>query len=265
MLPTQDAGWRIVLTGASGGIGQAIAKAIAPQTDWIILVGRNSGALDNLVEHLGAVRAYNVCGDITQNTTLEAIEALASGLGGINLLINNAGAGDFHAFATQDPASVRELLETNLLAPMLLTRRLLPQMQNAGSAQIINVGSLFGCIGYPGFAAYGASKAGLRGFTQALRRELADTRVKVRHFMPRATRTAINSPAVDAMNREMKVLEDMPEDVARQLLRFLSGSAWERKPGAREALLVLINQLAPFIPDRALLGQLPRIRKHMPK
>jgi short-subunit dehydrogenase len=148
---------------------------------------------------------------------------------------------------------------------MLLTRRLLPQLLAADAAQVVNVGSLFAYLGYPGFAGYCASKAGLRGFTQALRRELADTRVAVRHFIPRATRTAINRGPVEAMNAEMGVPVDSPADAARQLADFLDGDAWERKPGFKEALLVLVNQLFPGIPDRAIRAQLPVIRKHLPE
>lgn len=260
-----DSRCRAVLTGATGGIGQAIARELASRADWLILVGRNADALQALQHELGASKAHVVAGDVTQEATLAAIERLARELGGANLLINNAGAGGFHAFETQDPAAIRALLESNLLAPMLLTRRLIPLLKEAPGAQIINVGSLFGYLGYPGFAAYGASKAGLKGFTQALRRELADSTVAVRHFIPRATRTRINSDAVTAMNRELNTAEDSPEHVARQFMRFLGGSAWEKKLGIKEAFFVFINHFLPAIPDRAIRGQLAVIRKYMPK
>lgn len=256
--------WRLVLTGASGGIGQALAVALAPYCTSMVLVGRNRGVLETLRARLGPHLVRIVVGDATQAATLDAVAAAASELGGVNLLINNAGINDFHAFQSQDPAALRNLLDVNLLAPMLLTQRLLPQLRSATSAQVINVGSLFGYLGYPGFAGYCASKAGLRGFTQALRRELADTGVEVRHFIPRATRTPINAGPVEAMNAEMGVPLDEPADVARQLCAFIEGSAWEHKPGLKEALLVLLNHLLPGLPDRAIRGQLPVIRKHMP-
>lgn len=257
--------WRLVLTGASGGIGQALALALAPHCEWMVLAGRNAAPLEALCERIGPAKAHMVCGDLTQEETLETLDALTRRLGGCSLLINNAGANDFHAFATQDAAALRGLLDTNLLAPMLLTQRLLPQLRRAQGAQVVNVGSLFAYLGYPGFAGYCASKAGLRAFTQALRRELADTGVDVRHFIPRATRTAINSGAVEAMNAEMGVPVDSPEDAAAQLLDFLGGCAWERKPGLKEALLVLVNQLLPGLPDRAIRGQLSVIRKYLPE
>lgn len=257
--------WRLVLTGASGGIGQALAATLAPRCETMVLAGRQRAALEEAARLLPPERVRIVCGDLCAEDTLAAIEAAARALGGANLLVNNAGAGGFHAFESQSPDALRALVDTNLLAPMLLTQRLLPQLRQARPSQVVNVGSLFGYLGYPGFAGYCASKAGLRGFTQALRRELADTGVAVRHFIPRATRTAINSGAVDAMNAELGVAVDAPEDAARQLLDFLDGPGWERKPGLKEALLVLVNQLLPALPDRAIRGQLPVIHKHMPK
>lgn len=255
--------WRLVLTGASAGIGKASALALAPQCEAMVLVGRSGAALEALAAQLGPVPTQLVCGDLSATETLAQVEAAARAQGGVNLLINNAGAGAFEAFDSQSPAAVRTLLEINLLAPMLLTQRLLPQLRAAAPAQVVNVGSLFGYLGYPGFAGYCASKAGLRGFTQALRRELADTGIAVRHFIPRATRTAINSAAVDAMNAELGVPMDQPEDAARQLLAFLDGRAWECTPGLKEAMLVLLNQLLPGLPDRAIRKQLPVIRKHL--
>lgn len=259
-----DTPYRAVLTGASGGIGKAIARELAGRSDWLILVGRNVPALQALQRELGD-KARVVHGDLEQEETLRAIEHLARALGGINLLVNNAGASDFHAFETQRADAIRTLLHTNLLAPMLLSRQLIPLLKRAPAAQIVNVGSIFGYVGYPGFAAYCASKSGLRGFTQALRRELSDTAIEVRHFAPRATATAINSEPVTAMNRELKNAEDTPEHVAREFIQFLRGSAWETTLGAKESFFVFINHLLPKMPDKAILSQLPVIRKYLPK
>lgn len=265
MTPDHSApGIRAILTGAAGGIGSEIAHRLAGRADWLILVGRNEDALRALQRSIGD-KAHIVSGDLTRTETLDAIASHARKLGGLNLLINNAGIGDFHAFDTQEPAAIRSLIDTNLVAPMLLTREVLPLLHRAPSAQIVNVGSLFGLIGYPGFSAYGASKAGLRAFTQALRRELADSDIVVRHFVPRATRTSINSGRVVALNRELKTNEDSAEEVAAQFVRFLSGTRWETKIGFKESFFALVNSLLPFMPDRAIRAQLPVIRKYMPK
>lgn len=257
--------YRAILTGATGGIGNAVARALAPRCEWLLVTGRNAAALDALRADLGNCAVHAVCGDLSEAATLDAIEERARARGGADLLINNAGMGGFHAFDSQDEVAIRAIVDANLVAPMLLTRRLLPMLVAAPAAQVVNVGSLFGYIGYPGFAAYAASKSGLRGFTQALRRELADTGVRVRHFIPRATRTAINSAAVDALNTDLGTPVDSPEQAAAQLLRFLGTDQWEHKPGFKEALLVLLNHALPGLPDRAIHQQLPRIRGHMPK
>lgn len=261
----QNMPYRAVITGATGGIGQAIARELANQADWLILVGRNVNALKALQANIGVQKAHIVAGDIGQEETLHAIEAAVRRLGGINLLVNNAGTSDFHAFETQSIDAIVGMLQTNLLSPMLLTRRMLPLLRQAPRAQIVNIGSVFGSMGYPGFAAYGASKSGLKGFTQALRRELADTGVRVRYFAPRVTTTAINSAPVNALNRELKVGEDSPEHVAQAFAQFLRGTAWATTLGAKESFFVFVNNLLPAMPDKAILSQLPVIRKYLPR
>lgn len=256
--------YRAVLTGAGGGIGSAIARRLAPQADSLILVGRQPAPLAALRAELGA-HVQVVCGDLTSPATLTAIEQSAQAAGGINLLINNAGISQFHSFATQSPEAIRAMLDTNLLAPMLLTRQLLPLLHQAPSAQVVNIGSVFGMLGYPGFAAYGASKAGLKGFSQALRRELSDSSIEVRYFAPRATRTDINSSAVNAMNSALGTAEDSPETVAAAFAEFLAGTAWQSTMGRKESFFVMVNRLLPSLPDDAIRKQLSVIRQYLPK
>jgi short-subunit dehydrogenase len=184
--------------------------------------------------------------------------------GPLNLLINAAGINDFEEFESQSAGTIERLISVNLLVPIQLTQLLLPLLKKAPRAQVINVGSIFGYLGYPGFAVYCATKFGLRGFSQALRRELSDTNISVRYFAPRATRTPLNSASVSAMNRELNTKEDMPESVAQMLLKFISRAGWERKVGFPERLFVFLNQLVPGVNDRAIRGQLKIIRKHLP-
>lgn len=255
--------YRAVVTGAGGGIGAAIVRRLAPQAESLILVGRRAAPLHALRAELH-LPVRLVCGDLTDPATLAEIAAAARD-SGVNLLVNNAGVSGFHNFETQPVDAIRAMLDTNLLAPMLLTRELLPLLRQAPSAQIVNIGSVFGLLGFPGFAAYGASKAGLKGFSQALRRELADTSVEVRHFAPRATSTSINSSAVSAMNSELRTTEDSPQAVAAEFMAFLDDTAWQRTLGGKERFFVLLNKLLPHLPDQAIRKQLPVIRKHLPK
>lgn len=262
-------GYRLVLTGASGGIGRAMANALAPRARAMILAGRDTAGLERVSNELVAahphVRVETICGDLTEPVIhTRVLQAAEQVFDGIDLLINNAGTSDFHAFDSQRPSAVAHLLAVDLLAPMMLTQMLLPLLKRAPRAQIVNVGSVFGYIGYPGFAAYCAAKFGLRGFSQALRRELADTGVAVRYFAPRATRTNLNSTAVNALNRALNTKEDTPADVAQALLRFLAAHSSERALGFPERLYVFLNKLVPALNDRAIHAQLPVILDHLP-
>ncbi len=259
--------YKAVLTGATGGIGQAIAKQLAPQCEHLILLGRNEAKLAALQEALATsgAKIEVLAGDIGDVNTHQQLEALAKSTGGINLLINNAGTSQFKSFNEQSSGEIQGLLNTNLLAPMLLSKCLLDLLQKEDKAQIINIGSIFGYIGFPGFATYCSSKFGLRGFSQSLRRELSDTSVSVRYFAPRATKTPINSDTVMQMNAELKTESDTPEYVATELMKFLQTNAWEKKLGGKESFFVFMNQLFPKIPDKAILGQLPIIKKYLKK
>ena len=250
--------YRAILTGASGGIGRAIAAALAPHCDALLLVGRDFARLAQTAAAAGpAARAV-----VADLGTPEGRDAVS--LPGVNLLIHNAGVGDFAWLAGQSDATLERIVQTNLLAPMQLTRRLLPALERQPEAWIVNVGSIMGYLGYPGQAAYCASKFALRGFSEALRRELAGGPVRVLYFAPRATRTDMNGAGVQALNTELGVAMDDPARVAQELLRLLRRPARERLLGMPEKLFARINQLLPGVVDRALRRQLSTIRRHAP-
>jgi short-subunit dehydrogenase len=251
--------YRAVLTGASGGIGRAIAVALAPQCDELLLVGRDARRLAEVQAAAGGA-ARTLLADLATPQGRDAVR-----LPGVNLLINNAGAGDFAWLEGQSDATLERIVEANVLAPMQLTRRLLPELAKRREAWIVNVGSILGYLGYPGQAAYCASKFALRGFSEALRRELADGPVRVLHLAPRATRTAMNGAGVCALNAELGVAMDEPETVARALLALLRRPARERLLGMPERLFARINQVLPGLVDRALRRQLAAIHRHAMK
>lgn len=259
---------RAVLTGASGGLGQAFALALAQRSSAMVLVGRDRSRLDLLRERIAqstsAVAVRTVTGDLTEaSVRQEVFDAAKAMPGGPDLLINGAGINEFHTFESQASVTIERLLTVNLLVPIQLTQLLLPLLKTAPRAQVINVGSIFGYLGYPGFAVYCATKFGLRGFSQALRRELSDSNVAVRYFAPRATRTPLTTPAISAMNLELDTREDAPDIVARKLLQFISRTGWDRKLGFPERLYVFLNHMMPGVNDKAIRGQLKIIRKHL--
>jgi short-subunit dehydrogenase len=256
-------GKTLVLTGASGGIGQALAHALAAAGARLILVGRDAARLAALAGTLPGAHS-TVTADLGEAAGRERLlESCRQPGHGVDGLINNAGISDFGSFEQQTPERIAELIHLNLTVPMLLCRSFLPLLGTHPGACIVNIGSTFGAIGHPGFAAYCASKAGLRGFSEALRRELADSTIRVFHLAPRATRTAMNSAAVDALNRALGNAVDEPAVVARALVAQLSDARGsERHLGWPERLFVRVNALLPALVDRALIKKLPVIRQH---
>jgi len=143
-----------------------------------------------------------------------------------------------------------------------LTRRLMPLLEKGADPVIVNLGSVFGHIGFPGFSLYSSSKFGLHCYTEALRRELSDGPVRVAWISPRATRTAMNAGVVDQLNNELKVNYDMPETVAGAVVDALSKPRRDRVLGFPEKFFARVNQLFPGLVDAALASQLPVIRKY---
>ncbi|KXS36747.1 MAG: short chain dehydrogenase [Halomonadaceae bacterium T82-2] len=250
---------RILLTGATGGIGRALAETLRDAGAYLLLVGRNTGVLEAMAAQ-APERSDWFAADLGRAEERQALVGFAREQG-IDTLINAAGVNHFGLFTHQPPESVETLIALNVTATLLLTQALLPVLHAADEAWIVNLGSTFGAIGYPGYASYCASKAALRGFSQALRRELADTAIHVHYIAPRATRTAMNDPAVDAMNAELGNAVDAPEAVARAVLESVERGATDRHLGWPERLFVPLNALLPGVVDRALRRQLATIQR----
>src|SRR6056300_1031088 len=251
---------RVVITGASGGIGRALIQVMKPHIDLIILNGLDQQSLEQVRDELALKNCHIIAGDVLNPEVRQNIYTMAEANGGINLLLNNAGMNDFDSFEHQSDEMIENLINVNLTSPMLLTKKLLPLLKK-NQSQIINTGSIFGYLGFPGFVGYSSTKFGLRGFSQSLRRELADTSVLVRYFAPRATKTPFNNTLVEQLNRETKTAMDLPSQVAREFVKFLFEPTWQKRIGFKERLFTIINDLFPSIPDKALAKQLPVIKK----
>jgi short-subunit dehydrogenase len=259
----------ILLTGATGGIGQAFSHLLFSSGANLVLVGRNEEKLAQLKNELMALnpQAQNsvvtFVVDILQQAQRDhLIEQLASLPFEINLLINNAGVSQFKLFEQASESEINNIITTNTIAPMQLTQALLPLLKQCDSAQIINIGSTYGSIGFPGYTAYCASKFALRGFSQTLSRELADTNVRVKYLSPRATQTTLNSRQVDELNTALNSAVDSVETVAKELLYLIIESNEERYIGWPEKLFVRINQLFPSLVSKSIIKQLPIIKKY---
>lgn len=256
---------RVLITGAAGGIGRAISTELIRRGARVLLVDRDERALREFAQTFAesAARFDTHVADLTSAADRGRLCELAGRWhGGINILINNAGLNHFGVFEEQPPQAIDLALAVNVQAPMHLCHELLPHLKRQAPACIVNTGSVFGAIGYPGYVTYSATKFALRGFTEALRRELSGSGVSVRYIAPRATQTPINSSAVEQMNRELGVAMDPPERVARALADLLGSERPTAVVGWPEKLFVRINAILPAIVDRAVRGQLPTIRRY---
>jgi short-subunit dehydrogenase len=176
-----------ILTGASRGIGVHIAHALADNGVHLALAARSADALETTAEAVRArgVRAITVPADITNRADLEKlVERTTNELGPIDLLVNNAGREMVGYFERLDPDEIAGTIETNLLAPILLSRLVVPGMIERGRGHIVNIASAAAKVARPYGGVYSASKHGVVGFSWSLRAELAARGVEVTVVCP---------------------------------------------------------------------------------
>jgi short-subunit dehydrogenase len=172
-------GARCLVTGASSGIGQATAMRLATAGAEVLALGRNRPALELVGRPI-------VC-DLLDRDQIDASVAEA---GEVDVLVNNAGIGALGPLHELDADTLELLVRVNLLAPLLLTRALLPGMLERGRGHIVNVGSIVGLVGAKREVGYASTKGGLLAFTESLRQELAGRPVTVSLVVPGAIATA---------------------------------------------------------------------------
>ena len=256
------AGRGVLLTGASGGIGQCLALRLAEAGATVYAVGRRADALRALAARARRDAIQPLVADLASDEGIDAVRrAMLAVPVPVSLVVLGAADSRFGLFEDSSVADVQAQIATNLVAPMLLVRALLPSLLRLPEARIVGSGSTFGSLGYPGFAAYSASKFGLRGFLEALSREHAGSGLCVQYLSPRATRTALNSVAVDAMNATLGIAVDDADAVARALLQAIEAGTRRRQLGWPERLFARLNGAVPELVDRALAKQLPVVRR----
>jgi short-subunit dehydrogenase len=256
-------GARVLLTGASGGIGQAIAARLAARGASLLLTARGDDALQRAAAELAARGATveTVAADLGTAAGIERVAAAAERFR-VDILVNNAGTNVFGLLEQLGTPDVQQILRTNLEGPVQLVHRLLTHLLTRRRAVIVNVGSSFGSIGFAGFAVYCASKFGLRGFTEALRRELADGPVRACYVAPRAVATAFNPPEVVQMNADLGNRADPPEAVAAAVERAILEERRETYIGQPEGFFARLNGLLPGVVDGALRRKLAIIKRY---
>ena len=254
------AGKRVLLTGAAGGIGSVITEKLVAAGATVLMVDLHEVALARLSQRLD--QPWRAC-DLGKAEDRRALIDWVDGRhGALDGLVYCAGINAFGLADAQSDEQIERIMQINLVAPIQLTRGLIPLLERGEAPVIVNLGSVFGHIGFPGFSLYSASKFGLHGYTETLRRELADGPIRVAWVSPRATRTAMNHGLIDAMNDELKVNYDAPERVADAVVEALERPRRDRVLGFPEKLFARINQVFPGIVDGSLVRQMPVIRKY---
>jgi short-subunit dehydrogenase len=246
-----------LLTGAASGIGRATATALATRGARLALVDRDEEGLHAVCDELAArgPRPVALLADLSDLDRLPPlVEEAADKLEGLDVLVNNAGLISFRPFADESAEGLERLHRVNVLAPMVLARAAVPRFLAQGEGRVVNVGSIFGSIGFAWFASYSASKFALRGFSEALRRELAGSGVGVTYVAPRATRTRL-ADVFGRMAEATGMHLDEPERVAAQIVTAVENDAKDRYLGFPECVFVRLNALLPRFVDKALKSQ----------
>ncbi len=250
----------ILLTGATGGIGKALAEKLAIEGATLWLVARNQEKLIELETNLSGTHHAIVADLNTTAGRLHVLSRIKSHGKPLDILINAAGISKFELLEDSPDANIELTIQSNLTSPILLTQLLLSQMNPRG-ARIVNIGSTFGNIGFPGYSAYCASKFGLRGFSQALSRELADSSIKVQYVAPRATKTTMNAEHVNKMNKALGNSVDSPSFVATQIYSAMLSKERSVSIGFQEKIFVFLNNIASPVVDLAINYKLSLIKQ----
>jgi short-subunit dehydrogenase len=248
----------VLVTGANGGIGSAIAIELAARGASVVLSGRAAPDLERLCERLRAsgMPAQSVACDLAQSgMPQQLVERTLALVPRIDVVVNCAGVQNFGPFSEESPKDTAQLFNVNTVAPIALVNAVLPHMLRNGRGHLVNVGSIFGSIGFPCFATYSASKFALRGFSEALRRELQGSGVAVSYVAPRFTRTALNGELVGRMADALHMNQDDPHEVANTIVDEIERDGRDRYLGWPEAFFVRVNALFPRLVDRSLTKQ----------
>lgn len=256
-------GKRVLVTGGSSGIGLATAHALAAKGARLVITGRRAEPLDRAVTELRAAGA-DVTGLKADVATAEGRKATLDGalaaLGGLDMLINNAGgvrAGRLETMAEED---ILAMITVDLTAPILLTRAALPALRAGGDAVVVNVSSGLGLIGAPFYATYAGLKAGLARFGEALRRELKGEGIHVLTVYPGATETPMM--ASNKAGPELGFTREPASAVADALVEGIETGALEViRGGETRARMIAMNRDDPLAVDERFLGLKPGLEE----
>lgn len=240
----------VIITGASEGVGAAVAGLFAEAGANLMLVARGRKNLEKVADALrDRARVEIFPMDVAdQDACVDLFKKAQFEFGRVDILVNNAG---YHARGPVegvDADDLAKIIDVNLRAPIVLSRLALPYLREAGEGAIINVGSLAGKVIYPGAATYSASKAGLRSFSLALSEELRETGIKVGLVSPGPINTAFIMDDIDGVS-DITFSQPMSTalDVAQAVLDLCGNSIREEAMPRSSGVLTTIVGLMPWL------------------
>lgn len=256
-----------LVTGASSGLGAEFALQLAPRVGKLVLVARRESLLHQLADRIReafpkvAVAVYAL--DLSDPLERQTLAAALFKTGYCpDLLVNNAGLGDYGEFANSDWEKIEQMLQVNVTALTHLTHLLVPEMIRRGGGAIINVSSLASLIPIPDFAVYAATKAYVTSFSEALRIELREHHIPVLAVCPGPVRTEFGEVARrGAHSREMpskKALYVPKEQVVAEALAALDRKVARVYPGLQIAVAAVVLSALPLVLLRFAMGFRPR-------
>ncbi|MBI1330207.1 MAG: SDR family NAD(P)-dependent oxidoreductase [Alphaproteobacteria bacterium] len=235
-------GRKVVLTGGGGGLGQLVAQGL-----------QDIGADLHVVDRVDALPfdAKFLKADLGDERGIADASAAVVALKP-DVLINLAGVQYFGPFERQAAAQIASGYMVNLIAPVLLSRAVIPGMRERGHGQIVNIGSVFGSIGFAHFVTYSSAKSGLRTFSEALRRELNGTDIAVTYIAPRAVRAGLSTPEIMRYAAVTKMNMDPPQATAARIVQAIAKRRKDVFIGFPESFFVRVNGVLPRLVDTAL-------------
>ncbi|MGD9600843.1 MAG: SDR family NAD(P)-dependent oxidoreductase [Gammaproteobacteria bacterium] len=245
---------RILITGASSGIGAALARRLADRNR-VLLTGRSEERLSRTAADLSAPGVVTCAGDLLDPAFRAAlVETAVRQFGGLDVVVNCAGVGATGYFDADGPHHLDALLRLNLIAPVELVRIALPHLRRGNAPMIVNVASVVGRRGVPGYSDYCATKFALCGWSEAVRAELAPLGIHVLLVCPGPTATSANENFLeDRLGIAGKPGPQMSADeCARHIADAMDARRSELVIGGQARFLVALNRWFPRLADRML-------------
>jgi short-subunit dehydrogenase len=242
----------ILITGASSGIGRALAALCAREGARVGAVARSGDRLDELVKECQGGEVVPIVADVTSDEDRRhVLDTVTKRFGRLDVLVNNAGVASFGHFSSSSEAVLRQVMETNFFAPAELMRLAIPLLTQGRDPAIVNVASMCGRRGVPAWPEYSASKFALCGLTDALRAEFARFDVEVLLIVPGLTQTELRSNLLHNTGR-MKLDHDegmSADQVAAAILKSLKAGKRETVLGWDARWILRVNRWLPWLVD----------------